>query len=173
MPLQPSIDAASNSRGSTERTPKMVLTQDRIERAEEHQKERRARPEPEDDHRQRQPRRDRNRPQHLEGRIEQLPDQRHAPDQHAERQRDDQRQREAAIDAADRGQQMDVQGLAEGVVIDAAEGEIPEFEPDFVRRRDQAARPPDRGEMPERQHRRGKRDRQQQRPQARPPGRRP
>ena len=36
---------------------------------------------------------------------------RHAPDQDAERHRDDARQREAAIDAADRGQQMDVQGL--------------------------------------------------------------
>ena len=37
---------------------------------------------------------------------------------------------------------MNVQGLAVGIVIDAAEGEILQFEPDLVRRRDQAAGPP-------------------------------
>ena len=62
-----------------------------------------------------------------------------------------------------------MQGLAVGIVIDSTEGEIPEFEPDLVGRRDQAARPPDRGKMPDRQHRRGKGYRQQQGPQARPP----
>jgi hypothetical protein len=100
-----------------------------------------------------------------------MPDEWHAPDQHAKGQRDNECQRKAAIDAADRGQQMNVQGLAVGIVIDSTEGEIPELEPDLVRRRDQAARPSDCGKMPDRQHRRGKSDRQQDRPQARPPGR--
>ena len=68
---------------------------------------------------------------------------------------------------------MDVQGLAIGVVIDPAESKIPEFEPDFVGWRDQAPRAADCGKMPDRQHCDRKRDGQQQRPQARPPCRRP
>ena len=79
------------------------VDQDRIERAEEHQEERRARPEPEHDHGERQPGGHRNRPQQLEGRVEQLAHQRDAPDHQAERQRDRERQREAAVDAAHRG----------------------------------------------------------------------
>ncbi len=68
---------------------------------------------------------------------------------------------------------MNVQRLAVGVVIDAAEGEILQFLPDFIGWRDQTARPPDGGEMPECQHRQRKRHRQQYRPQPRPPDCRP
>ena len=111
---------------------------------------------------------DGNRPQDLDGRIDQLPHQRHPPDQHAQRQRDDQRQREAAIDPAHRCEEMDVQRPAIGIVIDAAEGEVLQFEPDVMRRRDQACRPVHSGEMPEREQQERKSDRQQDRPQPRP-----
>src|SRR6266480_4313133 len=144
--------------------------EDRIERAEKDQKESGAWSESKDDHRQRQPRGDWYGAENLDGRIEHLPDDRHAPDQPAERQRYDQGPREAAIDATDRSQQMDMEGLAIVIVIDTAKGEIAELEPDLVGWRDQAARSPHSREMPDCQQREWKGDRQQQWPQARPPG---
>ena len=64
---------------------------------------------------------------------------------------------------------MDVQGLAVGIVVDAAEGEVLQFEPDVVRRRDQARRPVHRGKMPDREQRQRKRYREQHRFEPRQP----
>ena len=101
-----------------------------------------------------------------------MPDKWQAADQRAKGQRDNECKRKATRDAAARGPQ-NMQRLAVGIVIDSAEGEIPELEPDLVKRRDQAARPADCGNMPDRRHRRGKSDRQQDGPHARPPNRHP
>jgi len=56
---------------------------------------------------------------------------------------------------------MDVQRLAVGIVVDAAEGEVLQLEPDIMRRRDQARWPVDGGEMPDREQCQREGDRKQ------------
>jgi hypothetical protein len=97
--------------------------------------------------------------------IDQLSDDFHPSDQHAQRQRDHKRQHKAAIDPAHRRQEMNVQGAAIGIVIDAAEGEVLKLLPHVIRRRDQAPGPVNCGKMPEREQRQWEGDGEQDRPQ--------
>jgi hypothetical protein len=105
--------------------------EDRVEGSEEDEEEGGPRTEPEQDHGERQPGRDGYRPQDLEGRVEKLAHEGYAADHETERQRGGGGQQETAIDPADRGQNVDVQRLAERIVVDAAEGQIVERDSDL------------------------------------------
>src|ERR1700731_700438 len=74
------------------------VEQDREECAEKYQEYRRIRPEPEEYHRERQPGSDGNRPQQVDGRIQQLPQDPDTSDHQPERNADQRREKKAAVD---------------------------------------------------------------------------
>ena len=114
------------------------VDEDRIERAEEDEKEGAARADAEQDHGQRQPRGHRHRAQDLQRRLQHDAHERDATDQQAERDGQAGRQQKAAVHARHRGQHVSQQRGAEGVVVDAADSKVPQRGPHFGGRRNQA-----------------------------------
>jgi hypothetical protein len=118
--------------------PEDGVEQDRVERAEKHQEYRRIRPEPEEYHRERQPGGDGNRPQQVDGRIQQLPQDPDTSDHQPERNADQRREKETAVDPRHRLPHVGEDGAAERIVIDAAEGEVVHHHADVAGARHQS-----------------------------------
>ncbi|MPM88454.1 hypothetical protein SDC9_135558 [bioreactor metagenome] len=129
------------------------------ERAKEHQKDGRVGPHAEKDHRQRQPCCDRHRAQHLQRRVHKAANGGVLADDQAQRNADQRRQRKRAIHTRHGLEPVNIQRLAECVVINAAEREVPQHQAHLLGRRHQHGPGPAHGQIPcdqqhQRQHRR-------------------